>query len=74
MLATVGLLDGLGEEQRGMLLDTYCMPHDVAALCHAGTMRKRLFHYRRLCEDVLPPDLRLVPDEKCVKTLALNPP
>jgi len=62
-LDTYSLLGLLSDEEREMLVEKYNKPIELEAIAHGGTMRKRLFHYRRLCEDVVPADLRLMPDE-----------
>ena len=56
----------LDEDEKGVVVDTYCKPLTLEAIAPGSTMRKRLFHYRRFCEDVLDSELRLLPDEKYV--------
>lgn len=62
VLGRCGLGDALSETDKGLILDTYARPTAVPALCSTGTLRKRLFDYRAFCRDVLPADLRRLPD------------
>ena len=63
-MGTCSLLGLLSEEERDMVVERYSKPIELEAIAHGGTMRKRLFHYRGMCEDVVPADLRLMPDEE----------
>lgn len=63
-LDSTGLNGLLCDEERDVLFDTYSKPLSFEAIAPGHTLRRRLFHYRQFCEDVLAPELRLYPDEK----------
>ena len=49
--------------EREVLADKYRVKVDVPAVGETGFIRKQLMFYRKLCEDVLRPEIRLYPDE-----------
>lgn len=49
--------------EREVLADKYRVKFDVPATAPGGTMRKVLMYYRKFCEDVLRPEIRLLADE-----------
>ena len=63
-LGQTGLNGLLCDEERAVLFDTYSKPLSLEAIAPGHKIRKNLFHYRQLCEDVLAPELRLFEDEK----------
>jgi len=64
VLGETGLTPLLADDfEREVLVDKYRIKVDVPAASETGFMRKELMHYRRLCEDVLRPEIRREADE-----------
>lgn len=71
VLGETGLSPLLADDfEKEVLTDKYRVKVDVPATSETGFMRKELMYYRRLCEDVLRPEVRLYPDETWRPNLA----